>query len=140
MGPEWTFILWDEVSIEMFGLKNIEAYEEEKALTMTQMSQALTAIGVDLDSNQLEAMMSSVVGDDIVSMSVVFNAIKDMTTQLAELTQSSGEDLAHAKKYYGIGSWPTCRKASLRMWTKHTSRNSLSIEITRSQTLRNQGT
>lgn len=82
--------------------KNIEAYEEEKALTMTQMSQALTAIGVDLDSNQLEAMMSSVVGDDIVSMSVVFNAIKDMTTQLAELTQSSGEDLAHAKKYYGM--------------------------------------
>ena len=27
MGPEWTFILWDEVSIEMFGLKNIGAYE-----------------------------------------------------------------------------------------------------------------
>ncbi|TYC63815.1 hypothetical protein FMN52_00900 [Marinobacter sp. BW6] len=81
---------------------NIEAYEEEKARTMTQMSQALNAIGVDLDSDQLEAMMSSVVGDDIVSMSVVFNAIKDMTTQLAELTQSSGEDLAHAKKYYGM--------------------------------------
>jgi hypothetical protein len=81
---------------------NIEAYEEEKALTMTQMSQALNAIGVELDADQLEAMMSSVVGDDIVSMSVVFNAIKDMTTQLAELTQSSGEDLEHAKKYYGM--------------------------------------
>lgn len=81
---------------------NIKAYEEDKARTMTQMSQALNAIGVDLDSDQLEAMMSSVVGDDIVTMSVVFSAIKDMTTQLAELTQSSGEDLAHAKKYYGM--------------------------------------
>ena len=27
MGQEWKFILWDEVSIEIFGLKNIEAYE-----------------------------------------------------------------------------------------------------------------
>ena len=27
MGSEWKFILWDEVSISMFGLKNIEAYE-----------------------------------------------------------------------------------------------------------------
>jgi len=82
--------------------KNIAAYEEETALTLTRMSQALTTIGVDLDPDQLEAMMSSVVGDDIVSMSVVFNAIRDMTTQLAELTEGSGEDLAHAKKYYGM--------------------------------------
>ena len=81
---------------------NLAAYEAERALNITQMSQALNAIGVDLDTDQLEAMMASVVGDDIVSMSVVFNAIKDMTTQLAELTQSSGEDLAYAKKYYGM--------------------------------------
>ncbi|OJT00349.1 hypothetical protein [Marinobacter nauticus] len=81
---------------------NIEGYEEEKARTITDMSNALGAIGVELSGDQLEALMSSVTGDDVVSMSVVFNAIKDMTTQLAELTQESGEDLAYAKKYYGM--------------------------------------
>ena len=81
---------------------NIEGYEEEKARTITDMSNALGVIGVELSGDQLEALMSSVTGDDVVSMSVVFNAIKDMTTQLAELTQESGEDLAHAKKYYGM--------------------------------------
>lgn len=81
---------------------NIEGYEEEKARTITDMSNALGTIGVELSGDQLEALMSSVTGDDVVSMSVVFNAIKDMTTQLAELTQESGEDLAYAKKYYGM--------------------------------------
>lgn len=81
---------------------NIAGYEEEKNKTIENMSQALTAIGVDLTEEQLEVMMTSVVGDDIVSMSVVFNAIKDMAEQLAVLTQESGEDLEHAKKYYGM--------------------------------------
>ena len=82
--------------------QNIANLEEEKANTIVQMSKALNAIGVELNSDQLEVMMASVIGDDIVTMSVVFNAIKDMTNQLAELTQESGENLAHAKKYYGM--------------------------------------
>ena len=82
--------------------RNIAGYEEDRAKTITDISQALSAIGVNLNSDQLEALMSSVIGDDIVGMSVVFNAIKDMTVQLAELTRESGEDLANAKKYYGM--------------------------------------
>ncbi|MBA4503693.1 hypothetical protein [Marinobacterium marinum] len=81
---------------------NIAAYEQDRALTLEQMSQALSAIGVQLDVEQLEAMMASVIGDDMLNMSVVFNTIKDMTAQLAELTQESGESLTHAKKYYGM--------------------------------------
>lgn len=82
--------------------KNIASYEEDRAKTITDISQALSAIGVNLNSDQLEALMSSIIGDDIVGMSVVFNAIKDVTVQLAELTRESGEDLANAKKYYGM--------------------------------------
>lgn len=82
--------------------KNISAYETDRANTLNQMRQALGSIGVDLSEEQLEAMMSSVIGDDIIEMSVVFNTIKDITLQLAELTQQSGENLAHAKKYYGM--------------------------------------
>jgi len=82
--------------------KNISAYEADRANTLNQMRQALVSIGVDLSEEQLETMMSSVIGDDIIDMSVVFNTIKDITLQLAELTQQSGENLAHAKKYYGM--------------------------------------
>ena len=81
---------------------NIASYEDEIAHTTTTMSQAMGAIGVRLDNEQLEALMSSVTGDDMVRMSVIFNAIKDMTTQFEELTRQSGESLTYAKKYYGM--------------------------------------
>ena len=81
---------------------NIADYQTEMTNTMTQMSSALAVIGIELNAEQLEALMSSVVGDDIIQMTVVFNAVKDITVQLAQLTEQTGEDLVHAKKYYGM--------------------------------------
>jgi len=81
---------------------NIADYQTEMTNTMTQMSSVLAVIGIDLNAEQLEALMSSVVGDDIIQMTVVFNAVKDITVQLAQLTEQTGEDLVHAKKYYGM--------------------------------------
>ena len=81
---------------------NIESYEEEKTRTLDEMTAALAAIDVNLTSEQLDTMMSSVTGNDIMSMAVVFSAIKDLTVQLSVLTQESGEDLEHAKRYYGM--------------------------------------
>src|SRR5690606_9979129 len=70
--------------------------------TLDEMTAALAAIDVNLTSEQLDTMMSSVTGNDIMSMAVVFSAIKDLTVQLSVLTQESGEDLEHAKRYYGM--------------------------------------
>ncbi|WP_185267802.1 hypothetical protein [Halopseudomonas xiamenensis] len=81
---------------------NIESFEAEKIQTLTEMATALAAIGLNLTNDQLDTMLSSVTGDDIMGMTVVFNAIKDLTVQLSVLTQESGEDLEHAKKYYGM--------------------------------------
>lgn len=81
---------------------NIKSFEEERDNTLNELSMALSAIGVEMTQEQVEAMMSSVIGDDTLRMSVVFNAIKDMTLQLEKLTAESGEDLAFAKKYYGM--------------------------------------
>lgn len=61
-----------------------------------------SGIGLSLSTEQIDVLMSSVVGDDILKMSVVFNAIKDVTLKLEELTNQSGESLEHAKKYYGM--------------------------------------
>ena len=50
----------------------------------------------------LSRCLSSVSGDDIVTMAVVFDNIKHVTTQLQELTEQSGEALDVSKRYYGM--------------------------------------
>ena len=62
----------------------------------------LSKIGLSVDEAGVESLLSSVSGDDIVSMAVVFDNIKHLTTQLQQLTEESGEALDVAKRYYGI--------------------------------------
>lgn len=81
---------------------NKTGYEESLAEVTEQLRRGLHAIGVHLNAEQIQTLMSSVVGDDIVSMSVVFRAIKDVTDQLEALTNETSESLEHAKKYYGM--------------------------------------
>lgn len=81
---------------------NLAGYEESKEDILAEMSSALSAIGMDLNQDQLHALLSSITGDSVMEMSVVFNAIKDMTEKLAKLTHASGEDLDYARKYYGM--------------------------------------
>lgn len=81
---------------------NRAGYEESLSAVKEELQASLEAIGVSLTTGQLETLMSSVVGDDIISMSVVFRAVKDVTDQLEVLTNETSESLEHAKKYYGM--------------------------------------
>lgn len=81
---------------------NISEYQKELGQTLVEMRAYFSGIGLSLSTEQIDVLMSSVVGDDILKMSVVFNAIKDVTLKLEELTNQSGESLEHAKKYYGM--------------------------------------
>ena len=82
--------------------KNIKGYENELDKIAVGISEALYEKNITMDPEQLKVWLSSAIGDDILSMSVVFSHIKDITIQLEELTASSGENLAYAKKYYGM--------------------------------------
>ena len=82
--------------------KNIKGYEKELDKIAVGISEALSEKDITMDPEQLKVWLSSAIGDDILSMSVVFSHIKDITIQLEELTASSGENLAYAKKYYGM--------------------------------------
>lgn len=62
----------------------------------------LSKIGVEVDQDGVDSLLSSVSGDDIVTMAVVFDNIKHVTTQLQELTEESGEALDVSKRYYGM--------------------------------------
>jgi DNA-binding transcriptional regulator YbjK len=81
---------------------DIAGYEASKDETVEDLRLSLDAIGLSLSGPQIESLLSSVVGDDIVEMTVVFNSIKDITGQLAEMAAASNEDLEHSKKYYGM--------------------------------------
>jgi hypothetical protein len=82
--------------------KNIKGYEKELDKIAVGISEALSEKDITMDPEQLKVWLSSAIGDDILSMSVVFSHIKEITIQLEELTASSGENLAYAKKYYGM--------------------------------------
>ena len=82
--------------------KNIKGYENELDKIAVGISEALYEKNITMDPEQLKVWLSSAIGDDILSMSVVFSHIKEITIQLEELTASSGENLAYAKKYYGM--------------------------------------
>ena len=82
--------------------KNIKGYENELDKIAVGISEALYEKNINMDPEQLKVWLSSAIGDDIISMSVVFSHIKDITLQLEELTATSGENLSYAKKYYGM--------------------------------------
>ena len=62
----------------------------------------LKDLHLDIDRDGLESLLSSVSGDDFVSMIALFDNIRQLTGQLQDLTEQSGEALDIAKRYYGM--------------------------------------
>ncbi|WP_024952206.1 hypothetical protein [Cobetia crustatorum] len=82
--------------------KNIVAYQGELKTLEGTLAARLKDIGIQLTPDQVQVWLSSVVGDDVLEMSVVFASIKSVAQQLAELTRDSGENLEYARRYYGM--------------------------------------
>ncbi|WP_218015161.1 hypothetical protein [Cobetia sp. 5-11-6-3] len=82
--------------------KNITAYQGELTTLEGKLAARLDEIGITLTPDQVQVWLSSVVGDDVLTMSVVFASIKSVAQQLAELTRDSGENLDYARRYYGM--------------------------------------
>ncbi|MDJ0738235.1 MAG: hypothetical protein QNJ91_00860 [Gammaproteobacteria bacterium] len=67
-----------------------------------EMAIALRVMGLDIDATGLEFLMSTVVGDDVIDMALAFEQVRDLTEQLELLTADSDEDVAAARRYYGM--------------------------------------
>ncbi|MDM8568543.1 hypothetical protein QUF50_03325 [Thiotrichales bacterium HSG1] len=67
-----------------------------------QFSQQLTDRGLHVSKEQLDILLSSVVGDDIIQSSVVYDNVKKISQQLMLLTKNSGEDIEISQRYYGM--------------------------------------
>ena len=82
--------------------KNIAGYEQAIAIEKDNLQKRFKASGLELDQAQLTALLSRVDADDLISMAVVFDVLADITQQLMQLMQESGEDIQQARKYYGM--------------------------------------
>lgn len=67
-----------------------------------EFAQSLRAIGLKLEDEQLDLLLSTVVGDNLVDLGILFDNVKSITQQLEQLLEQSGEDLQSARRYYGL--------------------------------------
>lgn len=82
--------------------EQIAAYSEELDALRREFATELRRMGLELTQEQLEFLLSSVVGDDVVDMAIAFDNVKTITEQLERLISESQEDIATARRYYGI--------------------------------------
>jgi len=77
----------------------ITGHEEEMGKIRDQFARHLKKIGLDLDGEQLEFLLSTVVGEDVVQMGIAFDNVKQMTVQLEKLVAESSEELNTARRW-----------------------------------------
>lgn len=81
---------------------NVAAYRDELAQLRRTLAEQLQQIDINMPPDQVELWLSSAIGNDVISMGVVFNSIRTITERLEELTHETGENLSFAKRYYGM--------------------------------------
>ncbi len=76
--------------------------QERLAGIKREFAAAVRALGVELSDEQVEFLLSTVVGDNMVDLGILFDNVKAVTAQLEKLVAESGEDLQSARRYYGM--------------------------------------
>lgn len=76
--------------------------KEELVGVKQRMKINFDSVGIELTAEQIDVLLARVDGNDIIDMMLVMDVLKQVTTQLMELMNESGEELVHAKKYYGM--------------------------------------
>jgi hypothetical protein len=82
--------------------KDIGRYEDELTRIKREFSADLRGMGLELSDEQVELLLSTVVGDNLIDLGIVFDNVKAITGQLERLVEESGEDLQSARRYYGM--------------------------------------
>jgi uncharacterized small protein (DUF1192 family) len=84
------------------GERDIDRLNLELASVKREFAAELSRMGLDLGEDQVEFLLSTVVGDNMVDLGILFDNVKAITQQLEDLVSQSGEDLQSARRYYGL--------------------------------------
>lgn len=80
----------------------IGAQQGEIAALKGEFADAMTAAGAPLSQEQVDLLLESVTGGDLVALAAAYEAVRGVSEQLRALMDENGEDLAYAKRYYGM--------------------------------------
>jgi uncharacterized small protein (DUF1192 family) len=81
---------------------DIDRLTGELAAVKREFAGELRQMGLDLGDDQIELLLSTVVGDNMIDLGILFDNVKAITQQLEVLVAQSGEDLQSARRYYGL--------------------------------------
>ncbi len=82
--------------------KRIAANREEIAQAKSEIGDALTKSGIQLQPDQIDLLLDSVLSGDLVRLVAVFNAAKLIDGKLGELLNASGDNMKAARKYFAM--------------------------------------
>jgi hypothetical protein len=82
--------------------KRIARNREEISKAKAEIAAALKAQGVELETDQIDLLLDSVLSGDLVRLVAVFNAAKLIDSQLARLVATSGENMNAARRYFAM--------------------------------------
>ena len=82
--------------------KENKILENEIRIIKDSLKKNFQNIGVNLNSQQIDALLTRVDGDDIIQISLVMETLKYITNQILVLMKESQEELTQAKKYYAM--------------------------------------
>jgi hypothetical protein len=81
---------------------DVRRYLAELARVKAEFATDLRAMGLELSEDQVDLLLATVVGDNIIDLGIVFDNVKTITEKLELLVEESGEDLESARRYYGM--------------------------------------
>lgn len=82
--------------------RRIEAQKQGIEERKTAFAEAMEGAGAPLSKEQVDLLLDSVTGDDLVALAAAYEAVRGVSEQLRVLMDHNGEDLAFAKRYYGM--------------------------------------
>ena len=80
----------------------IEVLKAKIISLINRLTTRLKDVGINLTEEQISVLLSRVDSENIIQMSVVFDVLKAVTIQLMELISNTGDNIAPAKRYYGM--------------------------------------
>jgi len=82
--------------------KRIDANRAEIKTEKEEIAAALKAAGVELQAEQVDLLLDSVLSGDLVRLVAVFNAAKLIDGQLAKLISTTGDNMNAARRYFAM--------------------------------------
>lgn len=82
--------------------QEIKSSEESLLAINAKLSESLKTIGLDLDASQVEILMNSVTGEDLLQNAIIFDNVKKIVAKLEELAQNDTNSIEITRRYSGM--------------------------------------